>query len=274
MPKSGQSAEAPIVGTVSSSEAQATWGDARGGMRVPFAHGGGVAVHKHRRGHLVYPATGVLSIRTESGTWIAPSTRIAWTPAGFEHRHQAYGSTDMRVLFLPSSLADRLPDRPAVFSVSRLAREAMLRLTPDTSDARLSAAQVRLRTVIVDDLVEAPVEPLHLPEPRDDRLRELSELLHANPADNSTLVELGRRVGAGQRTLTRLFHEELGMGFRQWRTQLRLHLALVLLADGHTVTYTAACCGWANPTSFIEAFAAVLGRTPGHYRRPPDAPPS
>jgi transcriptional regulator GlxA family with amidase domain len=113
------------------------------------------------------------------------------------------------------------------------------------------------------------VEPLHLPEPRDERLRELSDLLHANPADNSTLVELGRRVGASQRTLTRLFHEELGMGFRQWRTQLRLHLALVLLADGYSVTSTAAACGWANPTSFIEAFAAVLGRTPGHYRAHP-----
>jgi AraC-like DNA-binding protein len=244
-------------------------GEDRGSHRLPLVHGGGVAVHKHRRGHLVYPAAGVLSITTDSGTWIAPSTRIAWTPAGFEHSHQAYGSTDMRVLFLPSSLAARLPERPAVFSVSPLAREAMLRLTPDTSAARLPAAQARLRTVIVDDLVEASVEPLHLPEPRDDRLRALSGLLHANPADNSTLVELGRRVGASQRTLTRLFHEELGMGFRQWRTQLRLHLALVLLADGHTVTYTAATCGWANPTSFIEAFAAVLGRTPGHYRAHP-----
>jgi AraC-like DNA-binding protein/quercetin dioxygenase-like cupin family protein len=266
MPESGQAIEEPIVGTVSGSEAQATWGDARGGMRLPFAHGAGVGVHKHRRGHLVYPASGVLSIITDAGTWIAPSNRIAWTPAGFEHRHLAYGSTDMRVLFLPSSLAARLPDRPAVFSVSPLAREAMLRLTPDTSTARLPAAQVRLRTVIVDDLVEASAEPLHLPEPRDDRLRALSDLLHENPADNSTLVELGRRVGASQRTLTRLFHEELGMGFRQWRTQLRLHLALVLLAEGHSVTATAASCGWANPTSFIEAFAGVLGRTPGHYR--------
>ena len=244
-------------------------GEDRGRHRLPLAHGGGVAMHQHERGHLVYPATGVLSITTGSGTWIAPSNPIVWTPAGFEHRHQAYGATDMRVLFLPSSLATRLPERPAVFSVSPLAREAMLRLTPDTSAARLPAAEVRLRTVIVDDLVEASVEPLHLPEPRDDRLRELSDLLHANPADNSTLVELGRRVGASQRTLTRLFHEELGMGFRQWRTQLRLHLALVLLADGSSVTSTAAACGWANPTSFIEAFAAVLGRTPGHYRAHP-----
>src|SRR6202000_464514 len=167
---------------------------------------------------------GVLSITTGSGTWIAPSNRIVWTPAGFEHRHQAYGDTDMRVLFLPSSLAARLPERPAVFSVSPLAREAMLRLTPDTSAARLPAAQARLRTVIVDDLVEASVEPLHLPEPRDDPLRALSGPLHlpdraharpraqgapprATPANNPPRVELGRRVGASQRPLTRRFHE-------------------------------------------------------------------
>jgi AraC-like DNA-binding protein len=56
------------------------------------------------------------------------------------------------------------------------------------------------------------------------------------------------------------------MGFHQWRTLLRIQHALIYLVDGHTVTGTATLCGWANPTSFIEAFAAVLGQTPGHYQ--------
>ncbi|WP_188281185.1 AraC family transcriptional regulator [Streptomyces sp. CBMA29] len=238
---------------------------------LPLLHGDRVPSHRHGQGHLVYPATGVLSVTTGEGTWIAPATRLAWTPGGFEHHHRAYGYTDMRVIFLPAALAARLPDRPAVFAVSALVREVLLALTDDTDAPRSPTARDRLRAVVIDELMPASEEPLHLPEPRDDRLRALSRLLHDDPADNATLTELGTRVGAGQRTLTRLFHDELGMSFRQWRTQLRLHHALTLLAAGHTVTHTAAACGWANPTSFIEAFTAALGATPARYRHDPDA---
>lgn len=218
----------------------------------------------------MYPATGVLSIATGEGTWIAPATRLVWTPGGFEHHHRAYGDTDMRVIFLPAELAAQLPDRPAVFAVSALVREVVLALTDDTDVPRSQPARTRLQAVIIDELAPACEEPLHLPEPRDDRLRALSGIMHGDPANNATLTELGARVGAGKRTLTRLFHDELGMSFLQWRTQLRLHHALTLLAAGHTVTGTAMACGWANPTSLIEAFSAALGETPARYRHDPD----
>src|ERR1044071_1221975 len=61
--------------------------------------------HRHARGHLVYPATGVLSLVTSVGAWIAPSNRVVWIPAGFEHRHRAHGHTDMRIVFMAPGLA-------------------------------------------------------------------------------------------------------------------------------------------------------------------------
>src|SRR5262245_56794564 len=45
----------------------------------------------HDRGHLVYAASGVLAVHTERGTTIVPANRVAWTPAGFTHRHSAHG---------------------------------------------------------------------------------------------------------------------------------------------------------------------------------------
>ncbi|MGW4489623.1 helix-turn-helix domain-containing protein [Amycolatopsis sp. NPDC004368] len=56
------------------------------------------------------------------------------------------------------------------------------------------------------------------------------------------------------------------MTFHQWRTQLRIHHALVLLADGHDVRRTAHACGWANPSGFIAAFTNVMGSSPGRYQ--------
>jgi AraC-like DNA-binding protein len=232
-------------------------------------------VDSHPRGHLVYAARGVLSVHTERGTSIVPANRVAWTPAGFTHYHRAHSRTDMRILFLPASLARLAPDHPAVFLVSGLAREALLTLTGPRNYDRAArdwdrAARSRLRRVLVDELREAPEQPLQLPEPRDDRLRALARTLYERPEDNTPLAELGQAIGASARTLSRLLRGELGMTFYQWRTQLRIYHALVLLADGHDTAYVAHACGWANPSSFIAAFADIIGATPGRYRQAPD----
>ncbi|MFI7667194.1 AraC family transcriptional regulator [Nocardia sp. NPDC049526] len=212
----------------------------------------------------MYAAHGVLSVHTERGTSIVPANRVAWTPAGFAHYHRAHSHTDMRILFLPASLARLAPDHPAVFLVSDLAREILLTLTGPRERDR--AALTRLRRVLVDELHEAHEQPLQLPEPHDDRLQAIAQVLYQQPADNSSLAELGQRIGASARTLSRLFHNELGMTFYQWRTQLRIYHALVLLADGHDTTHVAHACGWANPSSFITAFTDIIGTTPGRHR--------
>lgn len=241
-----------------------------GGVHL-WPSGGTSSAHSHPRGHLVYAARGVLSVHTERGTSIVPANRVGWIPAGFTHYHRAHGQTDMRILFLPASLAGLVPGHPAVFLVSGLAREVLFALTGPRSYDRAAgsydrAARARLRRVLVDELHEAPEQPLQLPEPHDDRLQAIAQMLYQQPADNTSLAELGQAIGASARTLSRLFHGELGMTFYQWRTQLRIYHALVLLADGHDTTRVAHACGWANPSSFIAAFTGIIGSTPGRYR--------
>lgn len=219
----------------------------------------------------MYAGSGVLSVRTERGTSIVPASRVAWTPAGFTHYHRAHAHTDMRIEFLPASLARLLPGHPAVFTASGLAREILLTLTGPRNYDRPAggwdrSARARLCRVLVDELHEAPEQPLQLPEPHDDRLQAVARMLYEQPADNTSLAELGQAIGASARTLSRLFRSELGMTFYEWRTQLRIYHALVLLADGHDTTRVAHACGWANPSSFIAAFTSIIGTTPGRHR--------
>jgi AraC-like DNA-binding protein len=202
---------------------------------------------------------------------IVPGSRVAWTPSGSTHYHRAHGDTDMRIVFLAPSLARLMPGHPAVFLASDLAREVLLTLTgpgnyDDAVPGYSRSARSRLLRVLVDELHEAREQSLQLPEPQDDRLRALAQTLYENPADNASLAEHGRTIGASARTLSRLFRNELGMTFYEWRTQLRIYHALVLLADGRDTTQTAYACGWANPSSFIAAFTGILGTTPGRYR--------
>ncbi|GLY30830.1 AraC family transcriptional regulator [Kineosporia sp. NBRC 101731] len=235
----------------------------RGGGWIP--HGYHLETHSHTDGQLVYAAVGAVATTTDRGTWVAPAGRVTWTPPGFGHSHRFYGRTDIRLFTVPAALCPELAPIPSVFAVSALLREALLALTGDREPR--PGADDRLRAVVIDELtIASGDESLHLPEPRDDRLRAVTGLLHADPGIDATLTELGRRAGASERTLSRLFQAELGLGFHRWRTILRVHYALALLTDGRSVTDTAIECGWSNPSTFIDAFTEIVGQTPGRYQ--------
>ncbi|MFD2473636.1 AraC family transcriptional regulator [Amycolatopsis silviterrae] len=231
----------------------------------PLAHGEDVAAHFHDFGQLRYAASGALVTVTKAGTWAAPANRITWVPPFHVHRSRSYGETDVRLLGVPAELAERLPAEPSVFVASPLMREAYLALLCENEPADSPRARLLLEVVLAE-LVRARREPLRLPEPSDARLKAVTDLLHADPASPATLAELGHRTGSSERTLSRLFGSELSMSFHQWRTLLRVQRALLELGEGTSVTDTAIRLGWANPSSFIEAFTDLVGQTPGRYR--------
>ncbi|WP_285899155.1 helix-turn-helix domain-containing protein [Pseudonocardia sp. DR1-2] len=231
----------------------------------PLAHGERVPAHSHEFGQLRYAVSGVLVTSTAAGVWMAPTDRISWVPPFHAHWSRSYGETHVRFVTVPAPHAAQLPAHPSVFVASALMREAFLALVDDQEPADGARGRLLLQ-VVVAELARAPEEPLRLPEPRDPRLRDVISLLHDDPASGASLAELGRTTGSSERTLSRLFRAELSMGFQQWRTLLRVQRAVVELSGGASVTDTAVGLGWANPSSFIEAFTRLVGETPGRYR--------
>lgn len=232
----------------------------------------------------------MLAVSTSAGSWVVPPQRAVWLPAGVAHSHQAHGPTRMHSLLFEPDVNPLGATQPTVVPVPPLLREVLIALTGITEPAaestenfgatgdtentgglerteRTDSERRHLEAVAFDQLRRCPAEPLHLPEPGDDRLRAISSILHAAPGDSRTLAELGREAGAGERTLSRLFRRETGMTFPQWRTQLRLHHALVRLTRGDSVTTVAVAVGFANPSAFISAFRDMFGVTPGAYQR-------
>jgi AraC-like DNA-binding protein len=231
--------------------------------RVPLAHRERVEEHVHVEQQLIYPRRGVLRVATPLGVWAVPPLRAVWIPAGVVHGHEAYGETDLRCLMFGREINPLSVDRPTVLGVTPLLGEIIATLTDDRNlpdDHRRT-----LERAALDQLHR--VEPLnvHLPAPEDPRLRDVTELLRADPSDGRSLAELGAAVGASERTLSRLFRAQTGMTFPQWRTQLRLHHSLTLLAGGTSVTTTATDCGYNGPSAFIHAFRTAFGTTPGDH---------
>ena len=234
-------------------------------LSLRLAGGAVIDAHRHDGNQIVYASQGVLSVATGAGTWVAPASRAIWVPAGTVHEHRAYGTTVLHTVGLPAHADPLRTSAPAVLVVGPLLRELIIAYTREPQQD--SPPRARLQAVILDRLRATPQQAIHLPTPQDPRLAATCELLLRDPADRRSLAQLGTTTGVSHRTLTRLFRQEMGMTFPQWRTQLRLHLALRLLAQGLPVTTVGQRCGWSTTSAFIDVFRRNLGHTPG---RAPD----
>jgi AraC-like DNA-binding protein len=225
-----------------------------------LASGDRIPAHRHDDHQIVYAGRGVLAVTTDKGSWVAPATRAVWIPARTFHAHRAYGDLKLHTVGLAAADNPLQLESPTVLIVGPLLRELIIAYTGSDDD---SAERSRLRAVLLDQLRSSPQQPLHVPTPTVPLLVAVCDILHADPGDSRTLAELGHVVGASDRTLSRLFRYDLGMTFPQWRTQLRLHRALVLLAEQTPVTTAAHQCGWSSASAFIEVFRRSFGHTPG-----------
>ena len=65
-----------------------------------YPRGCHVPSHRHRRGQLIYAASGVMQVTTREGIWIVPPQRSLWIPIGMPHEIQMEGHVAVRMLYL------------------------------------------------------------------------------------------------------------------------------------------------------------------------------
>ena len=238
--------------------------DYQAGHMVPW--------HFHDWDQLVYASSGVMTVRTEKGSWIVPTQRAVWIPAGTAHQIRMSGRVCMRTLYLRPRLTNRLPRRCEVVNVSPLLRELILHACRMPVLAKTQPAQANLIGTILDQLQVAEAIALQLPELADTRSMRVAKIIIEDPSDQRPLKELCQTAGASKRTIERLFRTETRMTFGKWRQQLRLMHALRLLAEGNKITQVALDSGYSTTSAFISMFRMSLGTTPNRYfRTPPDS---
>lgn len=236
-------------------------------LAVGYSSGTVLEHHSHDWAQLVYASEGVMSVHTEEGTWVVPSHRAVWIPAGIRHSVGMSGWVSMRTLYFVPKLVAALPRRCCVVAVPPLLRQLILHTIVQGSLSRAVPEHRRLFGFLLDQLRVLPAVPLELPMPRDGRALRVANRLLDNPGETAPLGRIGREAGASRRTLERLFQKETGMSLGRWRQQARLLHAMRLLARGEAVTSTALEVGYESTSAFIAAFSSVVGSTPGRYYR-------
>lgn len=222
--------------------------------------------HSHAWGQVVYAPRGVLRVSADDASWIVPPSRAIWIPPGTVHATSLIEDASLRSMYLLPQ-ATRLPsDACRVFEVTPLLRELIAQLGTEETEADPSREQLVMR-LILDELSRARPLPVSVPLPADKRLRGLCEALIADPASELTLADWAARVGASPRTLARLFEQELGTRFTEWRQRMRLAHAAPLIARGYPLSRVADELGYASQSAFSAMFRRSFGQTPSDFFR-------
>lgn len=218
--------------------------------------------HVHDDHQLAWVRDGVLMVTVGERHWMLPPTLALWIPAGTPHTTSATRtSATMQGVYVTAGVV--VPwDEPTVVGVPPLLREVIGRLCRDDLD---DDARERTERIVPDLLEPVHTLTIDVPMPVDVRGARIAEALATDPGDERDLAAWGRHVGASSRTLSRIFPAETGMGFAQWRSRLRVRASLGYLADGESVSTTAALVGFASASAFIAAFTRLTGTTPGAY---------
>jgi AraC-like DNA-binding protein len=228
--------------------------------------------HRHGWAQVAYGASGILQVSVADGnggetTYIVPPSRAVWIAPGALHSVHVLQDAQFRTLYIDASMTPADWDGCRVLVVSPLLRE----LVPALDEPGLARAREDLLTqLLLDELRGAAAHPLGVPLPPaqtgDKRLRALCEAVLRAPAERATLAQWAADVGASERTIARLFREQLGTSYQQWRQQAVLAHALPMLARGLPVGQVAYASGYASESAFTAMFKAAMGQPPSRFQ--------
>jgi AraC-like DNA-binding protein len=236
-------------------------------MEVDYPHGASTGLHAHPRGQLLHAIEGVMIVHSEEGTWVVPPNRAVWLAAGLDHEVRMCGDVKIRTVFVDSDFSSFLPQESCVIAVSPLLRELIVAAVRIPTDYEAGSRDERLMLLLLDEMRELDVLPLHLPMPRDLRLRKICSELSVRPDDRATVDEWAARVGVTAKTIHRLFARDTGLTFGQWREQSRLLSALQRLARGDKIVSVSLDCGYSSQSAFTAMFRRHFGVPPGAFYR-------
>lgn len=225
----------------------------------PMPAGVRIARHTHAWAQVAYASRGVLRVGTFGTTWMVPPSRAIWVPPYVLHEVTIVEEAFLRTLYVNETVVPPGLDACRVVEVSGLLREVIASLdTPGLPPER----ERLLGSLALDEITRSQPLPLSVPMPTEKRLRSLCEAVLADPANADPLERWASTVGASTRTIARLFRQELGVSFSQWRQQAVLARAIPLLSQGRPLSHVARELGYQSQSAFSAMFRRAFGESP------------
>ncbi|CBW76697.1 Transcriptional regulator, AraC family (plasmid) [Mycetohabitans rhizoxinica HKI 454] len=235
---------------------------------MPASHG--FAGHTHPWAQLTYSSRGVLRMTSMNTTWIVPPSRAVYVPPHMPHQVAVIEDAFLRTIYIDGSACPVGLSGCRVVKVSPLMREVIAALDARELPRRREALLCEL---LLDEMMRSRPLPLGVPLPTEKRPRGLCEAVLVDPAHAQTLEMVAARAGASVRTIARLFRQELGVSFSQWRQQAVLARAIPLLSQGYPLARVARQFGYQSQSAFSAMFRRAFGESPRAFFTRQDGAP-
>ncbi|MGL6265330.1 AraC family transcriptional regulator [Aeromonas jandaei] len=184
-------------------------------------------LHCHPQAQYCYMHDGGGVITGGAASELLVAGQICFIPAGWEHEFRVLRHSRLSLIYTPSSVS-------APFSL-RQVTPLLAGLFARLGELEEGAEREAYLTVIGHELARAAPQAAQpaLAANLDPRLLRVLERFCQAPSINTTLAELAMDCGASLRTLNRLFFQQLGCTFRQWREQVVMGRPPVAVSGGH-----------------------------------------
>lgn len=224
--------------------------------------------HTHPHHQLLYAYAGTLRLEAHNHLYLLPPQRAVWIPAGVMHRTTLNKVRSGSVFLLPALVPTSI-NRVRVIAAAPIVREMLLfamrwsqHRPPE--DALANAYFHALGLLCAEWITQEM--PFHLPVAQTPSLLAAIELTLRH-LDSVDLGQVARVANYSPRHFSRLFKQETGLDWRQFRLHARLLRAMELLIEPRMqITQVAYAVGFNSLSAFAKAFSLFVGESPSAYR--------
>lgn len=224
--------------------------------------------HSHAWGEFVYVFNGLLGVEISNERFLVSPQYGMWIPPELKHTIRSRWAVSQAFFYVDRKICGNMPECAVALKVSAFLR-AILEHASDSNERSNNGIHMRLLTVLLDELENAPTAKAFLPAARDEKLLTLLRQLEERPEDNRTAAELANDIGLSERTLARKSLKELGLSISEWRNRARVVKAIALIGEGRSVDSVAKLFGYSTASAFIAMFRRITGSTPARWRTKP-----
>ncbi|KOO13838.1 AraC family transcriptional regulator [Vibrio xuii] len=224
------------------------------------------SMHQHTWHQVIFPIKGLLQTKTDHYQHLVPHTSALFVPAGIRHESIALSHTTFVGIYLNPAFGTEYEHQVRTITLTPFLNELLQEIRRQCEGLVSDEEVSRLLAVLHDQIMKDNVQTFQLLLPEDRRLKQIFEALTETPALDCSLKQWGEKVGASERTLSRLFSKEFNTSFQLWRQQIRLVYSLSLLDEDLPIQSIADQVGYQNDSSYIKAFKAYFDVTPQQFR--------
>ncbi len=223
--------------------------------------------HQHPQEQFIFAEQGCIHLHGQDRRLLVPRGYGVWIPGDTDHEMWSTNpQLQMRSIGFPArEREEQLSSRIHVFPVNGLLRE-MVRYTErwvaaEKQDGRVDTFIETFRGLLSEEFGKAPL--VFLPSTTHPRLSPVLALIGAHLSEKMGIQWLAKEFGMSERTLNRLFAQELRLSFSSYCKRARMMKALELIEQGcDSVSDLAFGVGYQSVATFSNNFLEICGNRP------------